>query len=274
MGEPETGLGDVTPRKKAGFGTYVIIGVVALVVILGVTLFMPGGNNGDTPANDGTSPNTDTPVTIPQLKSSIDSLNTKVDGFSGRLANLETQVAGLAAPQVTQADFNSLQSAINSLSANVANWTEDLEALEDDISNLNTSGGLTYWLTEKNNDVTLHILSDRDQTFVAQVTLVPSTPFLLGNKTLKDAYTSFYASPYDYGTNPAPTITWSESVGNWTMTAVTFSNDYTTKSKAIKVTANEKFTGTFLNLPSHDSIFVRLLAISDNGDSNGGNGLT
>ncbi|GAH79926.1 unnamed protein product, partial [marine sediment metagenome] len=103
MGEPETGLGDVTPRKKTSWTTYLIIGVIAVLVIGGVSLFT-GGDNGETPGNGGA--NTNTPVTIPQLKSSIDSLNAKVDGFSGRLANLETQMAGLVAPQVTQAEID------------------------------------------------------------------------------------------------------------------------------------------------------------------------
>ena len=117
MGEPEEGLGGVEPRKKP---SWLIVGVIAVVVIA-ATMFFTGGNE-DKPANSGT--NSSTPVvTIPQLKNSIDSLNVKVDGFSGRLANLESQMAGVVAPTVTKAEFNSLQTQLNTLEATVANFT-------------------------------------------------------------------------------------------------------------------------------------------------------
>ena len=118
MAEDPTDLGGVEPRKKSSFTTYLIVGVIAVAVIGGVMLFT--GGNGDKPANSGTNPSTPV-VTIPQLKSSIDSINAKVDGFSGRLANLESQMAGVVAPTVTKADLNSLQSQLNDLEALVAN---------------------------------------------------------------------------------------------------------------------------------------------------------
>lgn len=132
MPEPETGLGDVKPRKKAGWTTYLIIGVIAVLVIGGVSLFTGGDDNGETPGNGGSSSNT--PVTIPQLKSSLDSLTATVDGFSGRIANLETDVASLTAPSITQADIDSLQASINSL-------TTELAVLNATVANFTDNGG-------------------------------------------------------------------------------------------------------------------------------------
>lgn len=155
MAEPETGLGDVAPRKKAGFGTYLIIGVIAVLVIGGVTLFTGGNDNGKTPGN-GASPNTNTPVTIPQLKSSLDSLTTTVDGLSGRLANLETQMAGLVAPQVTQAEIDSLQASINILTARIG-------ALENGTSNGGNGGNTTIEeITEWDMDVWIYLSNYND----------------------------------------------------------------------------------------------------------------
>ena len=134
MAEDPTDLGGVEPRKKP---SWLIVGVIAVVVIA-ATMFFTGGNE-DKPANSGTNPSTPV-VTIPQLKNSIDSLTTTVSGFSGRLANLETQVAGLTAPSVTQADIDSLQIYITAMSVELATLSVKVAELDGNGTGENSNG--------------------------------------------------------------------------------------------------------------------------------------
>jgi len=137
--EPEKGFGDITPRKRPGLGTYVIVFAVVALVIGGAVMITHNKSN-TAPANTNPSSNPSIPITIPQLQSSIDSLNAKVDGFSGRLANLETKVAGLTAPEVTQADIDSLQASINSLTSKLAT----LNATIANLTGTGTGNGTSY----------------------------------------------------------------------------------------------------------------------------------
>ena len=183
--DPGANLGEVTTRKKGRFGTYVIIGVISLVVILGVTLFMPGEDENGGNAN-GVSPSPAVPVTIAELQAQIITTNE-------RIATLEGTVAGIAGPTVTQEDIASLQTTIDSLTADVANWTEALEALETNTTattSLNISSGLTYNLTkDSDGDIRIHVLSAEDVTLMAEVTLFYDDPIILSNATLADSTT-------------------------------------------------------------------------------------
>jgi len=218
--EPE--IGDITPRKKPGALTYLVVGVIATVVIGGVMMFT--GGNGDKPANGKTNPSTPTAtVTIPQLKSSVDSLNAKVDGLSGRLANLETSVAGLSAPTVTKAQFDSLQASVNGLSAEVANWTEDLEALEEEVAI--PVGGLNYYLFEDDGDGWLYILSDRDGDFIAQVTVAFENPISLNETGFNVALQAFYNQSWANDRDYTPSISYNTGSGKWEYTSITFYSD-------------------------------------------------
>lgn len=219
-GDEEKGLGDVAPRKKRGLGTYVIIGAVALLVVLGVTLWGGGGDKTNGSPNGGS---TGTPVTIPQLKSVVDSLTATVNGFGGRIANLETQVAGLVAPTVTQTDIDSLQASINSLTTSMVNWTEDLETLEDGIGNYTSVGGLSYYLFKEGGDAHLHVLSDRDGAFIAQVTVAFEHPINLSDTTANDALKNFYNQSWAEDGDYTPTISYNPADnGNWEYASVTF----------------------------------------------------
>ena len=220
MAEDPTDLGGVEPRKKSSFTTYLIVGVIAVAVIGGVMLFT--GGNGDKPANSGTNPSTPV-VTIPQLKNSVDSLTATVTGLSGRLANLESQMAGIVAPTVTQAEFNSLQTSVNGLSDSVANWSEDLEALEDEVAI--PVGGLNYYLFEEDGDAQLYILSDRDGTFIAQVTVAFENPISLNGTSVNDALKNFYNQPWAKDGDYIPTVFYNPTGAvneTWEYTSVTF----------------------------------------------------
>ena len=240
--DPGANLGEVTPRKKAGFTTYLIIGVIAVLIIGGVMLFTGGNGNGDKPGNDGT--NSGTPaVTLPHLKSSIDSLNAKLDGFSGRLANTETTIAGLSAPTVTKAEFNSLQASVNDLSDSIANW-----------SGSNASGSLDYWLTKDKNDgdIRLHVLSAKDVSLIAEVTLFYDTPIQLPSATdgtYGGALLAFYDQieiDRDYVPNLIPTGSpgWNIAYNNvtynnltWVFNGVTYVRNLTTPIKTSSITS-------------------------------------
>jgi len=279
-----TDIGNLEPCKKSRFGTYVIGGAIALIVILALVMFASGGSNsgngsGDSPG--GTSPST--PVTIVQLQSSIDSLNAQLSGLSGRIANLESVVSGLSAPSVTRADIDNLQSSLNALTARI-------DALEADTTSLNISGGSTYWLEGDDDDIRLHILSAKDMRFVAEVTVSYDDPTTFSNTTYDIALSDFYkkvGTDRDYLPNLIPyntifhntticsdyTLNLTEpntpasytipfcynttvTLSDWKYTVVTFHTD------SFKVTANEEKSGWIdgLNeLGDYDTISVRLL---------------
>lgn len=137
-GDEERGLGtDVTPRKKGRFGTYVIIGVIALVVILGVTLFT-GGDDEDGSAN-GASPGATVPTTIGELQAQITATN-------NRIATLEGTVAGIVGPTVTQEDIASLQTDIDTMSATLTRLNTIVDNLiENGTGSGNNSNETEYW---------------------------------------------------------------------------------------------------------------------------------
>jgi len=131
MAEPDD-AGGITPRKKRGIGSYIIPAAIAILVIAGIVMFTSGrGGNPDTNAGP-------TPTTIPtilQLQSSIATLTTNQEGHSARLASIEKQLAGLAAPDVTQADIDNLQTSIANLQMSINDWSENftlrISALEN-----------------------------------------------------------------------------------------------------------------------------------------------
>ena len=290
MAEDPTDLGGVEPRKKSSFTTYLIVGVIAVAVIGGVMLFT--GGNGDKPGNGNTNPSTPV-VTIPQLKNSIDGLTATVSGFSGRLANLESQMAGLVAPTVTKAEFNSLQTSVNGLSDSIANW-----------SSSSASGSLDYWLTEdSDDDVYLHILSAKDIRFVAEVTISYDDPSTFENTTYDMALAAFYDDvgtdrdylptfiPYhtvstttDYNisidlTETNYDLTDIDGWYNLTIPITTTLSDweYSTiifHTGSFKVDANEDFSGRIDYLPEdYDTISVRLLPSLETSESDGSGGI-
>jgi len=139
MAEQE-GLGDVAPRKRSK-SFYIGIAVVSAIAIA-AAMMITGGD--DPPANGAANPNPSTPITIPQLKSSVDSLNATVTGFAGRLATLETQIAGVVAPTVTQANIDNLQASITTLTNDLAT----LNAIVANFTGTGTDGGGTVYTGE------------------------------------------------------------------------------------------------------------------------------
>lgn len=195
------------PRKKRGFGTYVIAIAVIALIIGGVVMFT-SGKKSSTPTNVTTPAVT----TIPQLQNSIASLTATVDGISGRLANLETKVNGLSAPDVTPADIVDLQTSIGNLQ-------ESLNTLNATVANISPieTGSLAYWLAQDNSTVRLHILSDKNATFIAEVTVTYDEPQLWLDKDtiyLNATQMEFYA-------NWIPTISGDNTTG-WFYNSVTF----------------------------------------------------
>ena len=144
MAEDPANLGDVTPRKR-NKSFYFMIAVVSGIAIAAAML-ITGGD--EPPANGATDPNTNIPITIPQLKSSLDSLTATVEGFSGRLANLETQMAGVATPTVTQAHIDGLQTSINSLTGRLNELNATVDAMIANLDGTGTGGNGTVYTGE------------------------------------------------------------------------------------------------------------------------------
>ena len=118
-----------------------MIAVVSGIAIAAAML-ITGGD--EPPANGATDPNTNIPITIPQLKSSVDSLNATVSGFANRLATLETQIAGVAVPTVTQANIDGLQASINFLTSRL----NELNATVANLTGTGTGGNGTVYTGE------------------------------------------------------------------------------------------------------------------------------
>lgn len=292
--------GDITYKKKRGLGTYIIIIAVVALIVGGLILFTSGKSS--KPAD--TTPTTPAVTTIPELQSSINSLTSAVSDFSGRLANLETRVNGLVAPDVTREDIDGLQVSVAELSDSLASLNATVANITTFGNDPNSSGSSDYWLVKDTSDnIWLHILSSKNATFIAEVTLTKDNPMVLLD--VNASYNTSYTIPYNYttwnnttSTNDTitsnitfnittiatysdalsefytgwhyrscfPAIVWNSTKG-WEYKSVTF---YTAP---IPVVAGIEWSNYFASLPAYDVISVRLLPSLEVTETGGGGGI-
>ena len=155
---------------------------------------------------------------------------------------------------------------------------EDLQALPDTvdtaivamnnkvnatIANI-TSNSLEFWLTEDNTtDLRLHILSDRNMTFMAEITLYYTDPQPAGDD-LETALKDFNTTR-DY----IPALVWNGT--GWQYNTVTF---HAPKTGLFEVAANKEYTTYILNkyLLGCDAVSVKLIPCLEITGGGGGGG--
>ena len=247
-----------TPKKSGGGGIVSLLPIVVSVILalmLGWFIF-PTKAEVTSVSNDMAT----LTATVQGNTNSIDALNP----YKADVDMLKSEYAGLSSTYATKA-------SVSALAGIPGNVSEQMAALESEMNialSLLATSNLEFWLTTDNStNLLLHILSNENATFLAEVTLHYTDPVMLGNTTVtySNALKNFNGTGRDY----TPALLWDPSTG-WEYYTVTF------HTNSFDVTAGvDSSNSTYIRnvyLLDCDTVSVKLVPSIKLGAGSGGTG--